>query len=211
MSARSVHSPQAQPDWISDQQSRPFRPTSFGLYNLLRDRGANKDPCDLFSVSASTADKVINDKNNHRADDGNEHAVEVQSADTFSAKERKNPTADDSPDDAEHDIQHHSLAFLVNDAASDKARNQAENDPTYDGHDFLLNFKTELIEERPNAIFVQEINALTSILPDNQAGAWTVSRIVSRLAKMLLLNRNIELSVGALRAFKAFTRPRLTS
>jgi hypothetical protein len=118
---------------------------------------------------------VIDDKNDHRANDGDEHAVEVQSADTFSAEERKDPTADDRPDDAEHDIQHHSLAFLVNNAASDKARNQAENDPTNDGHDFLLNFKTELIEERPNAIFVQEINVLPSILAVNRAGAWAVS------------------------------------
>jgi hypothetical protein len=130
---------------------------------------------DFFSVCAPTTDKVIDDKNDHRANDGDEHAVEVQSADTFSAEERKDPTADDRPDDAEHDIQHHSLAFLVNNAASDKARNQAENDPTNDGHDFLLNFKTELIEERPNAIFVQEINVLPSILAVNRAGAWAVS------------------------------------
>jgi hypothetical protein len=151
---------------------------------------------------------VINDKNDHRANDGDEHAVEVQSADTFSAEERKDPTADDRPDDAEHDIQHHSLAFLVNNAASDKARNQAENDPTNDGHDFLLNFRTGLIEERPNTIFVQEINALTSMLAVNRAGEWTVSQVVFRLAKVLLLNGNIEFSVGALRAFKAFTRSR---
>jgi hypothetical protein len=146
---------------------------------------------------------VINDKNNHRANDGDEHAVEVQSADTFSAKERKDPTADDRPDDAEHDIQHHSLAFLVNNAASDKARNQTEYDPTNDGHDFLLNLKTELIEERSNAIFVQEINALPSILPVNQARGWTVSQTVFHLVKTLLLNRNIEFSVGAFGASKA--------
>jgi hypothetical protein len=158
---------------------------------------------DLFSVSAPTTDKVIDDKNNHGAYDGDEHAVEVQPADTFSAKERKDPTADDRPDDAEHDIQHHSLAFLVHNPASDKARNQAENDPTNDGHDFLLNFKTELIEERPNAIFVQEFNALTSILPVDWAGEWTVSQTVFRLVKALLLNRNIEFSAGAFGASKA--------
>jgi hypothetical protein len=72
---------------------------------------------------------VIDQKHDDRADDGDDDAVEIEAGYSLSTSQGKQKSPDHRADDAEHNVQNHTLAGFVDDLASDEASNQAEDDP----------------------------------------------------------------------------------
>jgi hypothetical protein len=72
---------------------------------------------------------VIYKKENHRTDDGDQNAVDIHASHSSHPEELKQITPDDSPDDAEQDIQYQAFAALIHELAGDKSRDKAEYNP----------------------------------------------------------------------------------
>src|SRR5207237_1474132 len=81
---------------------------------------------------------VIDHQHDDRTDDRDKQAVEVEPADTLGAEQAEQKTADQRPDDTEHDIQKKAFAAPIDDLAADPAGDQAEDDPGKDGPGMYL-------------------------------------------------------------------------
>src|SRR5262249_40269624 len=62
----------------------------------------------------------------------------VQPGDTRGPEQAEDPSTDERAEDAEDDVEQHALAVVVYQLARDEAGDEAENDPSDDGHGFLL-------------------------------------------------------------------------
>jgi hypothetical protein len=75
--------------------------------------------------------RVIDKQENHRADHGNQNAVDIKASHSDHPKELKQISSDDSADNAEQDIQYQAFAALVHELARNKSCDQAEYYPGY--------------------------------------------------------------------------------
>src|SRR5690606_34528234 len=69
-----------------------------------------------------------------RAHYGDQQAGQVEPRHALGAEPVEDPPADDRPDDAEDDVDHHALAAGPHDDAGDPARERSEDDPQQDVH-----------------------------------------------------------------------------
>src|SRR5262249_47822147 len=74
-------------------------------------------------------DKVVDEQHDHGADHRHEDAVQIYSRDAGMAELREQPSAHERAHDAEHDVDKHTLAGIVDDLAADPSGYQPENDP----------------------------------------------------------------------------------
>jgi hypothetical protein len=81
-------------------------------------------------ILRSAADQcVIDKKEYHCTDDGDQNAVDIHASHSSHPEELKQISSDDSPDDAEQDIQYQAFAALIHELAGDKSCDQAEYNP----------------------------------------------------------------------------------
>jgi len=66
---------------------------------------------------------VIENQQNHRADNGHEETVEVQAIDARGSKDVEEPAASQSADNTQQDIEHDALTSPVYDLAADEPCN----------------------------------------------------------------------------------------
>src|SRR5215469_16498870 len=83
---------------------------------------------------AAPEDRVIEHEHDDRADDGDEHAPEIEPGDARAAQPGEDESPHDAADDAEHDIEDEPFALLVDDLAGDEAGNQSQYHPAENGH-----------------------------------------------------------------------------
>jgi hypothetical protein len=94
---------------------------------------------------------VVHDEQNDGADDGHEHALEVEPGDTrhrmhvgHLSKRVEEPASNDCANDAKNDVQQDTFSPLVDDLAAEETRDETKDDPSNYGHDGLL--ALELLE-----------------------------------------------------------------
>src|SRR5947209_1457378 len=93
--------------------------------NTARDRLTSGPPAN---------ERMIDDQHNNCANHRNEDAVQVYSAYPMSAEHAEKPSAYHCPDDSENDVEENSLSGVIDDLASDEARDQSQNDPCQKRH-----------------------------------------------------------------------------
>jgi hypothetical protein len=79
-----------------------------------------------------SSDKVSDDEYNDSADDGDKHAVQIETGHTGMAGEFKHIAADKRANHTEDNVEKDTRARAIYDFAGDKARDQPENDPAED-------------------------------------------------------------------------------
>jgi hypothetical protein len=84
---------------------------------------------DAATLADTPAERVVDDEDDDRAADANQHAVEVEPGHSRPSEVLEQPASDDSADDAENDIQQESLACLVDDLAGEEPGDEPEDDP----------------------------------------------------------------------------------
>src|SRR5579872_5391927 len=89
-------------------------------------------------TSLGSTNRVIEDQHYDRAQHRDHKAVEIEAVHAGFAKERHDPTADNGTDHAEHQIDHQSLASLVDDLAGNEARDESQDQPRQNAHCVLL-------------------------------------------------------------------------
>lgn len=62
-------------------------------------------------LSHRSSDKMIRNEHHHGADDGNEHAVQVETGHTSMADELKQPTANERPNHPKHNVEEDTRAL----------------------------------------------------------------------------------------------------
>ena len=72
---------------------------------------------------------MVDDEHDHRADDSNEDAVEVQTCNRSGAEGREQIATHDRPDDAEYEIENEPLTRFVDDLACDETGDETQNEP----------------------------------------------------------------------------------
>ena len=78
----------------------------------------------------TAAEEPEYDEQNDRADQGDQHAVEIEADDAHMAEGIEQPAADQRSHDADHDIAHDPAGtFAGNDGLCQHADDQAKNDP----------------------------------------------------------------------------------
>src|SRR6266487_1665952 len=81
---------------------------------------------------------MVDHQEDNGTDDGDQEAIEVEPCHAGHAEEVEEPAADDSPYDAEQDVQDDPLAGSIYDLAGDKSRDESQDDPCENRHDVLL-------------------------------------------------------------------------
>src|SRR5205823_5292217 len=87
---------------------------------------------------AAAGDGVVDEQHDHRADDGDEDAVEVQAGDAGGAEAGEHEAADEGADDAQQQVEPEPAAGYVHELAGDEAGDQAQNDPGENRHQIYL-------------------------------------------------------------------------
>src|SRR5437764_6314971 len=90
------------------------------------------------SGRAAAKDRVIDHQHDNRTDDRDNHAVKIEPADALGADQAEQKTADQRPDNAEHDIEKKAFAGLVDDFAADPPGDQTEDEPAENSHCLFL-------------------------------------------------------------------------
>jgi hypothetical protein len=75
---------------------------------------------------------VIDNEYNHGTDNGNEHAVQIETGYSGTAAQLKQPTAHKRSDYAEDNVEEDTRPLAIYDLAGDKAGDQPENNPAND-------------------------------------------------------------------------------
>jgi hypothetical protein len=95
---------------------------------------------------------VVRDEQDNCADDGDEHALEVEPGDArhrmhvgHFSKRLEEPPSDDCANHAKNDVQQDTFSPLVDDLAADETRDETKDDPSDYGHNGLL--ALELLEQ----------------------------------------------------------------
>jgi hypothetical protein len=88
-------------------------------------------------LGGSADDGVVHQEHDDRADDGDDHAVEIEPGDPTGAECGKEEATDDSADDAKDNIDNHALSGSADDPARDVTRDKAEDQPRYYSHEVL--------------------------------------------------------------------------
>jgi hypothetical protein len=84
----------------------------------------------LSNVNATaTEDRVLDAENDHGAQDGDEHAPDVEAINARGAEGIEDESTDDSAYDPENDVEDDAFSRLVHDLAGDEARNESQDDP----------------------------------------------------------------------------------
>jgi len=76
--------------------------------------------------------QVIDDQHDDSADNGDEHAPQVEAGDPRLAEPLKKPAADHTSDNPEQDVEEEALPPALYDLAGDEACDKSENDPAED-------------------------------------------------------------------------------
>src|SRR5215831_10950941 len=84
--------------------------------------------------AASAGNRVVQQEHHDRADDGHEHAPQVESCYACGTSKGEQEPPGNRADDPEEDIEDDARTLLVHDLAGDKAGDQAQDDPADDGH-----------------------------------------------------------------------------
>src|SRR5262249_9303339 len=83
---------------------------------------------------AAARNRVVYQEHHDRADDGHEHAPQVESCYACGTYKGEQEPPGNRADDPEENIEDDAPTLLVHDLAGDKAGDQAQDDPTDDGH-----------------------------------------------------------------------------
>jgi len=73
---------------------------------------------------------MIDNQQNHRAENGYEETVQVKPAYPSGSKGAEQPAPNNGADNSQQDVEHDALASPVYDLAANKPGNQTENDPS---------------------------------------------------------------------------------
>src|ERR1700736_3958277 len=76
------------------------------------------------SVCSAASDCVIDHQHDDRADNSDEHAVEVEARDGSRAELGEQEATHDRADDAQHDVKNDTFALLVDDLAGNEASDE---------------------------------------------------------------------------------------
>jgi len=87
--------------------------------------------CALLALRKS-ADQVIYDQNDNRADNRDEHAPQIEASYAGPAEPLEQPAANDAADNTKDDVEEETFTLPVHDLAGDEACNQPEHDPADD-------------------------------------------------------------------------------
>src|SRR5947209_1006349 len=87
------------------------------------------------SNRSTAGDQVVDDEHHDRADDSDDHAVEIEAGHPGLAELLEEESADNCTQYAEDDVEYDALAGSIDDLAGDEARDKAQNDPSDDTHD----------------------------------------------------------------------------
>jgi len=88
----------------------------------------------MASYAATAGNRVVQQEHHDRADDGHEHAPQVESRYTCSAYKREQKPPGNRADDPEDNVQDDASTLLVHDLAGDKTGDQTQDDPADNGH-----------------------------------------------------------------------------
>jgi hypothetical protein len=98
------------------------------------------DACSLRSKLYGSAcltpgNGMINPKDYDRTNNCNYHAIDIETCYSCRTKKTEYNSPHDRADNAKRDVEQQALALLVDNLAPDKSCNEAEYDPTDDGHE----------------------------------------------------------------------------
>ena len=99
-------------------------------------RTSSSNPMTLLLRSSDLATEycVVDPQHDDRADNGDDHAVEIEAGNSDPAQGVENEAPDNGPDNAEHAIEKKALTRLVDDFAGNEARDQPQDNPPDDRH-----------------------------------------------------------------------------
>jgi hypothetical protein len=89
----------------------------------------------LYGSSLTSGKGVINPKDYDRTNNCNYHAIDIETRYSRRAKKTEYNSPHDRADNAKRDVEQQALALLVDNLAPDKSCNEAEYDPTNNGHE----------------------------------------------------------------------------
>ena len=84
----------------------------------------------LRSSDLATEYCVVDPQHDDRADNGDDHAVEIEASNSDPAQGVENEAPDNGPDNAEHGIEKKPVTRLVDDFAGNEARDQPQDKST---------------------------------------------------------------------------------
>src|SRR5438105_1839327 len=85
-------------------------------------------------AAAAASNGVVQHQYDDGADHGDEHRIEIKAGDALSSEGAEYEAADQSADNAEHDVPNAAFAAFVDYHAGNKAGDQTKHDPAEDGH-----------------------------------------------------------------------------
>jgi hypothetical protein len=88
--------------------------------------------------SSSPSEGVIENQQDHRADNRHEETIEVESAYARGSKDVEQPATGKSADNTQQDVEQDALTCPIYNLAADEPRNQAENYPGQKRHSLSL-------------------------------------------------------------------------
>jgi hypothetical protein len=87
-------------------------------------------PRDSASLCYRSSYKVIHNEHNDCADDGDKHAVEIETGHTRMASKLKQPTANQRADHPKDNVEEDTRACTIYNLAGDKTGDQPEDNPS---------------------------------------------------------------------------------
>jgi probable H4MPT-linked C1 transfer pathway protein len=94
--------------------------------DMRGDGGGHRDPPPGRKL---TGERVVEPEHHDGADDRHDHAVDIEAGDAGCADGREQIAADNRTDDAEHDVEQHTLTGADEDFAGDEASDQTQHNP----------------------------------------------------------------------------------
>ena len=95
--------------------------------------------CIATAVLCATATRysVIDQQHHNRADDRDNHAVNIQTCHSRCSEQIKQKSANKSANDSKRNVEPKALALPIDDLAADETGDETENDPRDNGHALL--------------------------------------------------------------------------
>lgn len=83
-------------------------------------------------IRASAKHRVIQDEHYDGPDDGNKHAVEIETRDAGSSHRGKDEATDNRADDTEDNVEEQAFACSIHDHAGDEPSDETQDNPAND-------------------------------------------------------------------------------
>jgi hypothetical protein len=78
---------------------------------------------------------VVSPQDSYRTNDRNYHAVDIEACYSCGTQKTEQHSPDYCADNSERNVEHQALSLPVDNLAADESRDEAEHDPTDDGHE----------------------------------------------------------------------------